>query len=74
MSSIDWRTEYLDDIFFHDRQWALLVAVMALRLDWLCHRCLFHLRNGPYWSYLSYQLSRRQQSFFRHLGFPVAGV
>ena len=47
---------------------------MALRLDWLRNRCLLHLRHWPYRSYIPHQLSRREQSFLRYLGLPVAGV
>lgn len=66
--------EHLDDIFFDDigLKGHFVVAVLALRLDWLQYRRLLHLHDGTNWGNLPHLLSRRDQSVFWHLGFAVA--
>ena len=51
--------EHLDDIVLYDCQRALLVAVMALRVDRLHYFRHFHLHDWTNWRYVPYQLSSR---------------
>lgn len=64
--------EHVDDIFFDDRFWPVVVAVMDLRLGWILHRCLFYLRDRSNRRQVSHLVSCRVQSVLRDLGFPVA--
>ncbi len=51
--------EYLDDIVVYGCQWSLLVAVMALRLDWLFDLWYLYLYDWENWCYLSYSVPCR---------------
>jgi hypothetical protein len=70
--------QHLDDRLRDDqpflREWHILVAIVALRMDWLHDCCLFHLHDGTDWRDLSHQLSSRGESFLWYLGFPMASL
>ena len=67
-------SEYLDDIVFYDqwRQWNSLVAILALRLDWVYYRSMLHLQHWPDWRNISHLFSRCLSSFIRHMGLALA--
>jgi hypothetical protein len=50
----DFVAEHLDDFVVYDRQWSVLVAIMALCVDWILNRCLLHLPDWPNWCYIPY--------------------
>lgn len=52
------RVEYLDDIIVYDRWRVVLVAVVALCMDWLFYLWFFHLHDWPHRRYIPYQFSR----------------
>lgn len=64
--------EHMDDIFFDDRFWPVLVAVVDLCLGWILHLWLFYLRDRSNRRQVSHLVSCRVESVLRHLGFPVA--
>lgn len=51
--------EHLDDFVLYDRQRPFLVAVMAMRLDWLHYFGYFHLHDWTNRRDVPYQLSSR---------------
>lgn len=64
----------MDDLVFDDHWWAVMVAILALRLDRIFYfRHLdLHVRSDR--RYLPYQLPRCHSSVIRYLGFAVACV
>lgn len=62
----------MDDIVFDDHRWAVMVAIMALRLDWIHHIRHVHLHDRSDRRYLPYQLSRCRSSILWYLGFALA--
>jgi hypothetical protein len=64
--------EHMDDFVLYDSWWPVLVAIMALCLDWVFNCCLLHLLNWSNWCHLSYLLSRHRQILFWNLGIAVA--
>ena len=65
--------QHLDDCLLHDHwQRSRLVARLALRLDRLQYRCLFHLLNRPHWCDVPHLLPSHVSCFLRHLGCLVA--
>lgn len=66
------KLEHLDDIVVYGRQWSLMVAIMALRMDWIRHSSQLHMHDWTHWRNLPYPVSRRCQGVFRHLGVPLA--
>ena len=60
--------EYMDDIFHHDCQWPLMVAVVDLRLDRLLHCRSIHLLDRTNWCNIPYILSSRQSCQLWDLG------
>lgn len=64
--------EHMDDILLHDHRRALLVAVLAVRLDRLLFRRLFHLRNRANRRNLPHRIPRHSPFVIRHLGIPMA--
>lgn len=68
--------EYLDDILFNDqwRRWHILVAILALRLDRILHLRNVHHPDWPYWSDVSYLISRHSSIFIRHMGLLMASL
>ncbi|KAL8939249.1 MAG: hypothetical protein Q9211_002831 [Gyalolechia sp. 1 TL-2023] len=69
-------SEHLDDILLNDqwRQWHILVAVLALRLDRILHLRNFHHPDWPDWCDVSYLISRRLSIFIRRMGLLMAGL
>ena len=51
-----------------------MVAIMALRMDWLRYSGNLHLYDWTHRRNIPYSVSSRQQSLFWHLGFSLAGV
>lgn len=49
--------EHLDDIILYDCQRAVMVAVMAMCVDWVLDCRCFHLLDRSDWCYLPYFLS-----------------
>lgn len=66
------RIEYLDDIVVYDRWRIILVAVVALCMDWLFYFWFFHLHDWPHRRHIPYQFSRCEQGVIRNMGFIVA--
>jgi len=53
--------QHLDDLVFYDRFGrSLLVAIMAVRLDWLLYRRYLHLLDWSNWSDVSHFVPRRR--------------
>lgn len=46
--------EYLDDFILYDRRRSVLVAILALCMDWILNCRLFHLLDWSNWCYLPY--------------------
>ena len=65
--------QHLDDLVVHDRRRPVVVAVVAMRLDRLCHLRLLHLLNRPHRRHLPYRVPRCQPLVVRYLGEFVAG-
>lgn len=51
--------QYLDDIVVYGRQWSLMVAIMALRMDRLRDIGYFHLYDWTHRCNIPYTVSRR---------------
>ena len=66
--------EYVDDFVFHDSQWLVMVAIMALCVDRIHHCSHLRLHHRKNWCDLSYFLSSRRESVIWHMGFPLASV
>ncbi len=68
----DGELEYLDGIVVDDHRWAVMVAVLALRLDWIHHIRHLHLHDRSDRRYVPYQLPRPHSSIVRDLGLALA--
>lgn len=64
--------QYVDDIIVHDCCWPIVVAIMVVRLDWLCYCRMLHLLDWPHWCNVPYRFPCCKQVFVRHLGKLVA--
>lgn len=62
----------MDDIIFYDHCRPLVVAVLALCLDRLLLRRMFHLLNRAYRSNLPHRISRDSPFVIRDLGISLA--
>ena len=66
--------EHLDDIVFHDHRRAIVVAVMAMCLDWIYHIGHVHLHDWKNRGYVPHQFSRCQSGFLWHMGLAMASL
>lgn len=66
--------EYLDDFVFHDYRGAVVVAILAVCLDWIYDIRRLHLHDGTNRSYIPHQISRRQSGFLWYMGLVVASL
>lgn len=68
-------SEHLDDFLFYDqRLWSFMVAIMALCLAWLHFRSLLRLHDWPNRCYLPHLLPCCVSILLRHLGCSLASV
>ena len=73
-AGLKWRTEHMDDLLVDDYGGALLVAIVALRVDRLLFRRLFHLLHWPHRRNLPHSIPRRRPGLVRHLGLAMASL
>jgi hypothetical protein len=65
-------SEYLDDFVLHDSRWPILVAIVAMCLDWVYYRWSFCLPNWPNRRDLPYPICGSESCILRNLGFFLA--
>lgn len=68
----NFHLEHMDDFIFYDSGRSILVAILAVCLDWLQHRRSLRLPHGPHGGHLPNSFRGDEPCFFWYLGIILA--